>query len=110
MTDNIDQPRLAQTLDAYNKGRLDRRGFLRGAALAGVGFAAAQALSLAGGKAWAQSTRTVEAPRGADYIVIGAGSAGATVAGQLARTTGASVLVLEGGLSDDQADISDPAG
>ena len=110
MTQDIDQTRLAQTLDAYNKGRLDRRGFLRGAALAGVGFATANALSLAGGKAWAQSTRTVAAPGGADYIVVGAGSAGATVAGQLALTTGASVLVLEGGLSDAQADIADPAG
>ena len=109
MIDDIDPIRLGKALEDYNRGRLDRRGFLRGAVLAGASVGVAQALSLSGGKAWAQSTRSVEAPRAADYIVIGAGSAGATAAGQLARTTEASVLLLEGGLSDAQDSISDPA-
>lgn len=100
---------LGKAFADYGRGRFDRRGFLSAAMATGASFAVANALGLAGGTAWAQSTRKVAAPRAADYIVIGAGSAGATVAGQLALRTGASVLVLEGGISDDSPLITDPA-
>ncbi|MCT8001964.1 GMC family oxidoreductase N-terminal domain-containing protein [Sphingomonas sanguinis] len=109
MMDDIDSRRLGDALNAYSRGAFDRRAFLSAAMAAGAGFAVANALGLAGGKAWAQSTRTTAAPRAADYIVIGAGSAGATVAGQLAQRTGASVLVLESGIQDDSPLIADPA-
>jgi choline dehydrogenase len=109
MSNNVNGTDLDAAYADYGRGRFDRRGFLRAAMAAGASFAVANALGLAGGTAWAQSTRKVKAPTVVDYIVIGAGSAGATVAGQLALRTGASVLVLEGGLSDDSPLITDPA-
>lgn len=110
--DDIDTRRLGDALAAYGQGKFDRRSFMGAAMAAGAGFAVANALGLAGGKAWAQSTRsspTPPTPSAADYIVIGAGSSGATVAGQLALRTGASVLVLEGGISDDSPLIANPS-
>ncbi len=48
-------------------------------------------------------------PRGseADYVVVGSGSSGATIAGRLAEA-GASVIVLEAGKSDDQLLVRKP--
>jgi len=109
MAKDIDEGALGQALLGLNRGRFDRRAFLTSAMAAGASFAVANALGLAAGPAWAKSTRSVPAPRDADYIVIGAGSAGATAAGQLALRTGASVLVLEGGISDDAEDINNPS-
>jgi choline dehydrogenase len=109
MADHIDEGALEQALSNLHRGRFDRRSFLSAAMAAGASFAVANAIGLAAGPAWAQSTRKVAAPKSADYIVIGAGSAGATAAGQLALRTGASVLVLEGGISDDAEDIMNPS-
>lgn len=109
MSTSIDFTRLAATLRDHAQGGMGRRTFLSRAVAAGAGFAMADALWLAGGKAWAQSTRTTAPVASADYIVVGAGSSGATLAGELARRSGASVLVLEGGLSDDSPLITDPA-
>jgi len=109
MAKDIDEGALGHALLGLNRGRFDRRAFLTSAMAAGASFAVANALGLAAGPAWAKSTRSVPAPRDADYIVIGAGSAGATAAGQLALRTGASVLVLEGGISDDAEDITNPS-
>lgn len=100
---------IGRALTDYRAGKVDRRGFMRAAMAAGASFAVANALGLGAGEAWAQSTRTAPAPRAADYIVIGAGTSGGTLAGQLAQATGANVLVLESGLSDDEPYISDPA-
>jgi choline dehydrogenase-like flavoprotein len=49
------------------------------------------------------------APRGdeADYVVVGSGSSGATIAGRLAES-GASVIVLEAGKSDNKLLIKKP--
>jgi choline dehydrogenase len=109
MSNDVNSDGLGKAYADYGRGKFDRRQFLNVAMAAGASFAVANALGLAGGQAWAQSTRKAKAPVAADYIVIGAGSAGATVAGQLALRTGASVLVLEGGLSDDTPLITDPA-
>ncbi|GGD60959.1 GMC family oxidoreductase [Croceicoccus mobilis] len=105
----LDTKRINEALRDHAAGKTDRRSFISRAMAAGAAFAMADALWLAGGKAWAQSTRETTAPKAADYIVIGAGSAGATLAGELAKRTDASVLVLEGGLSDNSPLITDPA-
>lgn len=109
MAKDIDEGALGQALLGLNRGCFDRRAFLTSAMAAGASFAVANALGLAAGPAWAKSTRAASVPKDADYIVIGAGSAGATAAGQLALRTGASVLVLEGGISDDAEDITNPS-
>jgi choline dehydrogenase len=109
MANQMDEEALGRALSGLHRGRFDRRGFLSAAMAAGASFAVANALGLAAGPTWAKSTRNVAAPKDADYIVIGAGSAGATAAGQLAQRTGSSVLVLEAGLSDDVEDIINPS-
>ncbi|HEX7875779.1 MAG TPA: GMC family oxidoreductase N-terminal domain-containing protein [Sphingobium sp.] len=105
----LDYARMQSVLKDHANGAVDRRSFISRAMAAGAAFAVADALWLSGGKAWAQSTRTVAPMKAADYIVVGAGSAGATLAGQLATRSGASVLVLEAGLTDDSPSISDPS-
>src|ERR1700755_817140 len=52
---------------------------------------------------------TKRSPRkdAADYVVVGSGSSGATIAGRLAES-GASVIVLEAGKSDDQYLVKKP--
>lgn len=45
-----------------------------------------------------------------DYVIIGAGSAGAVIAAQIIRRGGGSVLLLEAGGSDDNLMIRMPAG
>ncbi len=108
--DNIlDYKRLGELMKDHAAGAVNRRGFIGRAMAAGAAFAMADALWIGGGKAWAQSTRSTSPVSAADYIVIGAGSAGATLAGELAQRTGASVLVLEAGLSDNSPLITDPA-
>jgi choline dehydrogenase len=48
--------------------------------------------------------------RTADYIVIGAGSAGCVMASRLSEDAGTSVLLLEAGGSDDHLTIRMPLG
>ena len=43
----------------------------------------------------------------ADYVVVGSGSSGAAIAGRLAQS-GASVIVLEAGKSDEQYLVKKP--
>ncbi|MDG5487794.1 GMC family oxidoreductase N-terminal domain-containing protein [Sphingomonas sp. BGYR3] len=109
MTGDFDKDGVNAAAHDLSTGAIDRRAFIARATMAGMGLAAANALSLAAGPAFAQSTRTVPVPRSADYIVIGAGTAGGTLAGELARRTGANVLVLEAGPSDEVPQITDPA-
>ncbi|WP_260927594.1 GMC family oxidoreductase [Novosphingobium sp. 9] len=109
MDNVLDTVRLARVLKDHAAGAIDRRSFIGRAMAAGAAFALADALWLSGGKAFAQSTRETSPVAAADYIVIGAGSSGATLAGELAKRTDASVLVLEGGLSDLNPLITDPS-
>jgi choline dehydrogenase len=82
-------------------GQVDRRGFLYLAAALGVdqALAAQPADQFVQG----QSERSIEASY--DYIVVGAGSAGCTVAARLSANPASRVLLIEAG----GADISRPA-
>lgn len=97
-------------LSDFRAGRLDRRTFIRSAMGFGVSAAVAQSVSLAAsGRAFAQTTREVEPVSEAyDYIVVGAGSSGGTLAGTLATQTDARILVLEAGGPDAAPEIHNP--
>lgn len=103
---------IEELIASYRVGRMDRRAFVQ--SLLGFGMTAAVAQSVATlwcNDAHAQSTKAVDPPAQAfDYIVVGAGSGGATLASRLARETDASVLVLESGGEDDIPEIHDPRG
>jgi succinate dehydrogenase/fumarate reductase flavoprotein subunit len=78
-------------IEDKRKGRVSRRGFLKGAAVAAPGMATAGALN-----AWSQST--AKTPRKwdkeADVVILGTGFAGLSAA-ITAKDDGAKVLVLE---------------
>jgi choline dehydrogenase len=99
-------------LDRAASGRLTRRSFLT---LAGAAGAAGAAGLLTGGlieqalAAGANQARNQSRIKGSyDYIVVGAGASGSIVAGELAKT-GAEVLVIESGGTDDAPTISNPS-
>jgi choline dehydrogenase len=77
-------------------GQIDRRGFLKLAAAAGIGTAFGAGASPEGKPGIAASY---------DYIVVGAGSAGCTVAARLSEDPACRVLLIEAG----GADIDRPA-
>ncbi|ODN71522.1 GMC family oxidoreductase [Methylobrevis pamukkalensis] len=92
------------------RGGIDRRTFLRQAAALGIGAGLAGALASAwSSEGHAASTTETAPPTGDfDYVVVGAGSAGAVCAARLATSSEARVLVLEAGCSDDLPEIHDP--
>jgi choline dehydrogenase len=87
-------------------GQIDRRGFLHLATAIGIetGFAVALADQvLATSVVQAQGGRSIDASY--DYVVVGAGSAGCTIAARLSEDPACRVLLVEAG----GADISRPA-
>ncbi|MCG8594123.1 MAG: GMC family oxidoreductase N-terminal domain-containing protein [Kiloniellales bacterium] len=101
---------LEASVALYRTGRIKRRDFIRMAVSAGITAGLAGALANAWSpEALAASTlKTTKPARTFDYIVIGSGSAGSALAGRLAGTTEASVLMLEAGGDDDLAEVHDP--
>src|SRR5215467_16028043 len=87
-------------------GQIDRRGFLHLAAVIGIETGLAIALAdqvRAAPVAQAQGGRSIDSSY--DYIVVGAGSAGCTMAARLSEDPACRVLLVEAG----GADISRPA-
>jgi choline dehydrogenase len=96
-------------LDRAAQGRLGRRGFLRLAGAAGIArlldpLEAEHALA-----AGENQDRNRQSGRSSyDYIVVGAGAAGCIIASRLAQT-GAEVLLIEAGGTDELPQVSNPS-
>ncbi len=100
---------MQKLLDQVSSGRLSRRNFL---ALAGATGLATSLSMTAVQQAFAagdnQAIKQAKLEGAYDYIVVGAGASGSVVAGELSKT-GASVLVVESGGSDNSPTISNPS-
>jgi choline dehydrogenase len=87
---------------------IDRRTFMRHALAAGASLAVAGSIAeRAMGAQSDQARRPAELQEQYDFVVCGAGASGCVVARRLADM-GASVLLLEGGGSDDRPSIRNP--
>lgn len=101
--------RFAALQQALLHNRLDRRSFIKMALATGASFTAVSALAQTlGDAAVTQLYNRQNLKKGYDYIVVGSGSGGAVVAGRLAAETGASVLVLEAGSTDQVDSVLNP--
>jgi choline dehydrogenase len=95
--------------DRLYRGRLSRRGFMQAALAAGVSAVAARAMAAEGeAAAINQLFNNKSIKKAYDYVVVGSGSGGATVAGRLAET-GAEILILEAGGTDQVEAVQVPA-
>jgi len=106
---NIQNERRQQVLDQISRGEIDRRSFISMVGAAGVGRLLG---SLATESAFAAGEVQSENRGGLrpayDYVIVGAGSAGSVLAGELAKT-GAEVLLVEDGGQDNAPTISNPS-
>jgi choline dehydrogenase len=96
-------------LDQMASGQLSRRRLLAGASAAGLIAGLSDGTvdqALAAGENQAANQAKLEG--GYDYIVVGAGSSGSIIAGELSKT-GAKVLVVESGGADSAPTISNPS-
>lgn len=102
---------LEKEVNKYKRGEISRRSFM--ATLSAIGLTTVTAGSLAtlyGGSVFAKSTREISGPgKDYDYIVVGSGSSGSSLAYRLAKQTDAKILVLEAGGADKIPEIHDPA-
>ncbi|TVR13998.1 MAG: glucose-methanol-choline oxidoreductase [Planctomycetota bacterium] len=107
---SLDKSKLSRLIGDYHHGNLGRREFIKNAGLLGVSASMAGSLAVAfSNHGFASTTRATEQKTGPyDYIIVGSGSAGASLAYRLATTTDASILVLEAGGMDDLPEIHDP--
>jgi choline dehydrogenase len=105
-TNDEQQRRLAALQRRAAAGQIDRRGFLQLAVAIGIESAFAMALLdqvMASPVVQSEGEHSIAASY--DYIVIGAGSAGCTIAARLSEDASCRVLLIEAG----GADISRPA-
>lgn len=90
-------------------GRLDRRGFLKAAAAAGLAGTSLHTLADELDAARAnQIERSAKLLSAYDYIVVGSGSGGSALVGRLAAKTNANILVIEAGDWDTAPSVMDP--
>lgn len=93
---------------ALYRGKIGRRRFLQLALAAGASLGAVRAMAQEGGDAAITQLYNAQNLQASyDYIIVGSGSGGSTVAGRLAET-GASVLVLEAGGTDQVENVLNP--
>jgi choline dehydrogenase len=94
---------------ALYRGKIGRRRFMQLALAAGASLSAVQAIAQDGGDAAiTQLYNAQNLAANYDFIVVGSGSGGSTVAGRLGES-GASVLVLEAGETDQVEAVLNPA-
>jgi len=106
---NRDNERRQQALDRISRGEIDRRSFISMIGAAGIGSLLGP---LAADTAFAAGDVQIANRAGLrpsyDYIIVGAGSAGSVLAGELSKT-GAEVLLVEDGGQDNAPTISNPS-
>jgi choline dehydrogenase len=105
---NISNEEKQRVLDDLASGRLDRRKFLStvgaAAAISMFGPSLSQALAANAN----QEERQASLRTHYDFIVVGAGAAGSVLAAELSAS-GAQVLVIESGGTDDAPTIANPS-
>lgn len=93
----------------YLSGRIGRRAFIRMAAAAGLAGIAIPALAdeLEAIRA-NQDARGRQIAAAYDYIIVGTGAAGCALAGRLASSSTAKILIIEAGGWDTAPSVADP--
>lgn len=106
----FDKQALEMEIERYREGVLSRRGFLKSAVALGLTTGMAGTLAtMYSNDVFAQSSKEIDRiDAGYDYIIVGSGSGGATLAYRLATESDARVLVLEAGGMDNIPEIHDP--